>query len=45
MDQDQPLDNVDFDHLNSRLKTNGVMEKISAQWLELLVNEEEVERV
>ena len=32
--QDQNLDNVDFDFLNSRLKANSVLEKISNMWFD-----------
>jgi len=32
--QDQPLDCVDFDSLNQRLKQNSVQEKLSRHWLE-----------
>lgn len=35
--QDQNLDNVDFDFLNSRLKANSVLEKISNLWFEKIV--------
>lgn len=32
--QDQCLDSVDFEHLNTRLKQNSVQEKLTAQWIE-----------
>lgn len=32
--QDQCLDNVDFDHLNSRLKQNSLQEKLTAMWID-----------
>ena len=32
--QDQPLDNVAFSHLNERLKQNTVQEKLTAQWID-----------
>ena len=32
--QDQPLDNVDFGALNSRLRQNAVQEKLTAQWVD-----------
>lgn len=32
--QDQPLDLVDFVSLNSRLRQNGVAEKLTAKWIE-----------
>ena len=31
--QDQPLDNVDFKHLNERLQQNSLQEKLTKQWL------------
>ncbi|MFZ5469031.1 MAG: FAD-dependent oxidoreductase [Myxococcota bacterium] len=35
--QDQKLDHVDFGHLNSRLRANSVLEKISNLWLDRLL--------
>jgi NADPH-dependent glutamate synthase beta subunit-like oxidoreductase/NAD(P)H-flavin reductase len=35
--QDQPLDHVDFAHLNSRLRANTVQEKLSNLWLDRLL--------
>lgn len=35
--QDQKLDEVDFDFLNSRLRANSVLEKISNMWLDHLL--------
>lgn len=32
--QDQPLDNVAWGHLNERLKQNSVQEKLTAQWID-----------
>lgn len=32
--QDQKLDEVCFPHLNTRLKQNGVQEKLTAQWID-----------
>ena len=32
--QDQPLDNVSFSHLNERLKQNSVQEKLTALWVD-----------
>jgi NADPH-dependent glutamate synthase beta subunit-like oxidoreductase/NAD(P)H-flavin reductase len=32
--QDQPLDEVDFDTLRSRLSQNGAQEKLTAQWID-----------
>ena len=34
VDQDQPIDNVDFEHLSSRLRANTVQEKLTNLWLE-----------
>lgn len=36
--QDQPLDAVDFDNLNQRLRQNTVQEKLSNLWLDHLVH-------
>jgi hypothetical protein len=33
-DQDQPLDKVDFEALNERLKQNSLQEKLTAQWID-----------
>ena len=35
--QDQPLDAVDFDHLNARLRQNSLQEKITGRWLDLIL--------
>ena len=35
--QDQELDRVDFPHLNARLRQNSVQEKLSALWLDYLL--------
>ena len=32
--QDQPLDRVDFQHLNARLSQNAVQEKLTAKWID-----------
>ncbi len=32
--QDQPLDRVDWQNLNDRLRQNGTQEKLSALWLD-----------
>jgi hypothetical protein len=45
VNQDQLMDEVDFSNLNSRLQANGVMEKISAQWLEHLFRKHSIDRV
>lgn len=39
--QDQPLDQVDFDHLHARLRQNSVQEKLSTLWLQYLLEAEE----
>ncbi|HEX8560107.1 MAG TPA: FAD-dependent oxidoreductase [Pyrinomonadaceae bacterium] len=36
--QDQPLDLVDFQHLNARLRANTVQEKLSNLWLDRLLS-------
>ena len=36
--QDQPLDMVDFENLNQRLRANSVQEKLSNLWLDHLVH-------
>lgn len=35
--QDQPLDHVDFQHLNARLRANTVQEKLANLWLDRLL--------
>ena len=37
--QDQPLDNVDFNGLNARLRQNSLQEKLTVQWIAGCVNE------
>jgi NAD(P)H-flavin reductase len=37
VNQDQPMDHVDFGNLNARLKVNSVMEKISNLWLDYVL--------
>jgi CRISPR/Cas system endoribonuclease Cas6 (RAMP superfamily) len=32
--QDQPLDRVDWAGLNARLQQNGLLEKLTAQWID-----------
>jgi NADPH-dependent glutamate synthase beta subunit-like oxidoreductase/NAD(P)H-flavin reductase len=36
VNQDQPMDEVDFTNLNARLRANTVMEKITNRWLDLV---------
>jgi NAD(P)H-flavin reductase len=43
--QDQHLDTVDFHFLNSRLKGNSLLEKITNQWLDHLLRQEPVEMI
>lgn len=43
--QDQCLDEVDFNNLNERLKTNHLQEVLSHLWLEQIFAEEGLERV
>ena len=39
VNQDQDLEEVDFPHLNARLRQNTVQEKLSNQWLDYLTEE------
>ena len=43
--QDQPLDDVDFPALDARLRQNSVQEKLTAQWIERLTDEEGVRSI
>jgi hypothetical protein len=43
--QDQPLDQVDFGFLNSRLRANNLPEKISNMWLDHLLAIEKVDMI
>jgi hypothetical protein len=43
--QDQLLDEVDFQHLNDRLKANSLEEKLSSMWLDHLLQMEHVAMV
>jgi NAD(P)H-flavin reductase len=43
--QDQHLDTVDFHFLNSRLKGNSLLEKISNQWFDHLLRKQPVEMI
>lgn len=43
--QDQPLDNVDFENLQSRLKTNRVQEVLTNQWLDRLLQQNDILQV
>ena len=45
VNQDQPMDQVDFANLNSRLKANSVMEKITSLWLDYLIERWQPARV
>jgi NAD(P)H-flavin reductase len=44
VNQDQKMDEVDFTHLNSRLRQNTVLEKISNKWLEYIFERYHPER-
>jgi NAD(P)H-flavin reductase len=37
LNQDQPMDHVDFKHLHTRLQQNTVQEKLSSLWLDYLL--------
>ena len=37
LNQDQPMDHVDFKHLHTRLQQNTVQEKLSNLWLDYLL--------
>ena len=43
--QDQHLDTVDFHFLNSRLKGNSLLEKLSSMWLDHLLRQEPIAMV
>jgi NAD(P)H-flavin reductase len=46
--QDQPLDSVDWDGLNQRLRQNSVQEKLTAEWLDhclLKLGSREMQRI
>ena len=46
--QDQPLDNVDWNGLNQRLRQNSVQEKLTAEWLDyclLKLGKREMQRI
>jgi NAD(P)H-flavin reductase len=45
VNQDQPMDQVDFNNLNARLKVNSVMEKLANRWLNHLLEHGNQERV
>jgi NAD(P)H-flavin reductase len=45
VNQDQCMDDVDFEHLSSRLKANTVMEKIANAWLNVLMKEHAIPHV
>lgn len=40
--QDQPLDNVSFIHLNERLKQNTVQEKLTARWIAAVLEAQKI---
>ena len=43
--QDQCMDDVDFEHLDSRLRQNTVLEKISNSWFDYVIEKNKVERI
>jgi NAD(P)H-flavin reductase len=43
--QDQHLDTVDFHFLNSRLKANSLLEKLSNHWLDHLLRKEPIDMI
>ncbi len=43
--QDQKMDEVDFVNLNSRLRTNSLLEKINNRWLDYLLEKHPFEKV
>ncbi|MBI5215175.1 MAG: pyridine nucleotide-disulfide oxidoreductase [Ignavibacteriae bacterium] len=43
--QDQKMDEVDFANLNSRLKANSLMEKISNKWLDYIIEKHSLVKV
>lgn len=43
--QDQKMDEVDFNNLNSRLKANSLSEKITNKWMDYLLEKHRFERV
>jgi NADPH-dependent glutamate synthase beta subunit-like oxidoreductase/NAD(P)H-flavin reductase len=45
VNQDQCMDEVDFEHLHSRLRANTVMEKITSRWFDYLVEKHSLEHV
>jgi hypothetical protein len=45
VNQDQPMDEVDFEYLSRRLRANSVMEKISARWLDYILETHSIPRV
>jgi NAD(P)H-flavin reductase len=44
-DQDQPMDEVDWENLRARLRSNSLQEKLSALWLDRLLRRSHVPRV
>ncbi len=43
--QDQPLDQVDFEFLNARLRANSISEKLSNMWLDHLLRHHRIDMV
>jgi len=44
-DQDQPMDQMDWEHLRARLRGNSLQEKLSALWLDHCLSRTELPRV
>ena len=44
-DQDQPMDAMDWEHLRARLRGNSLQEKLSALWLDFLLDRADLPRV
>ncbi|MDA0987241.1 MAG: FAD-dependent oxidoreductase [Bacteroidetes bacterium] len=45
VNQDQCMDDVDFTHLDSRLKQNTLLEKISNRWFDYISDKNNLERI
>ncbi len=44
VNQDQCMDDIDFEHLSSRLRANTVLEKISNRWLDYIFEKHSIAR-
>ena len=45
LNQDQPMDHVDFKNLATRLKQNTVQEKLSNMWLDHLLHQKDLPHI